>query len=226
MPDDDEVDVNDMNENEGEEGEGQGEGNEGSNEGSNELATLQARLDIAEERNKELEAKVEEQGTMIAAVREDKGEDEGKFSKLPSPETLEEMSNTELAKTILDQVTSSDLETRIAAVEGSISKRRTDELSAKAEALAKEFPDFLEHKKAIVALAANGLGMREAYMIARLRSGKGLPEARKKATASERPTSVVLRKAKDEKPAKIGPRGFSEDLKEVLDRMDFTVPQG
>lgn len=162
-------------------------------------------------------------------VGEDQGNGESReepAAPMPSSEELDDMTNSQLTTALMSRLGSVVEETlrksgvldQLGAVQETLAASRKKDLAAEASALQAKYPDLTEHKDEIVKLAGQGLKLEEAYLVSRLRKGKGLPTPK---ASTERPTSVTLRRVPKEEPAKMGPRGFSEDLSEVLSRLEI-----
>jgi len=213
---------------------GDAEGSSSSSSSSS--SPLQAQLDAATEQNVRLtrivsdpdvaslvEAKESKKGIKIIIGDESAGEVPPE--ELPDAAELDDMPNSEFAtvmlrhmgKVVSDNLESSGIVAKLTSVEESLSSTRKKDLEAQADSLVTKYPDLPKYKDDIVKLVETGLSLEESYMVARVRKGDGLPQA----TSTEKPTSVTVRKAPKEQPARMGPRGFSADVAEVLNRMNI-----
>lgn len=146
---------------------------------------------------------------------------------MPDAVTMEGMGNAELVKLILDQmdariakvVEASPVAQSVAELTAERSRERVEELKRQAATLKEKYEDFPEYVKDVKELMKDGkTSMEEAYVLARLRAGKGLPTA---PTAVERPSSLVVREKIKEAPARRGRRGFEQDLEDALRSLDI-----
>jgi hypothetical protein len=148
---------------------------------------------------------------------------------IPDASELDSMTNTQvvaLMQRVLPKAVASqtrELTDEVAALKAELAGTRKEKLTTQVELLNQKYPDLAEHKATILALAPQGLSIEEAYLVSRVRSGKGLPveKPRVQETPTERPSSVTFRPAEKPTPAKQGSRGFKADLEEALDRIDF-----
>ena len=221
-----------------EEAEGVGEGDPKAPT-AEDLAALQARLDASEEMTTRLTSIVSDPD-VAAVVQAKDGKkalrivvgDEAAAPEgppaLPSSVELDNMTNSQLVELMAGQVreavteglSSSDLSRRLGTLETESSEGRKARLLKEAQAVQSRHPDLGEHSEAVKKLATTGvLNLEESYMIARMRSGKGLPVA---PADTERPTTLTVRNAPEEKPARMGAKGFAQDLAEGMERI--TIP--
>lgn len=206
------------------------EGAEGADASGSEVEVLRAQLALANQQLVELRGKeddVDDDADVDDPPTPEPKDDDA--PSLPPAEELEMMSNADLAKSIIDVVShqvmqslqKSPLMEKVNSIEGQLSEGRKERLTAEVSRLLEKYPDLMEYKKDIIAGAAKGLKVEEAYIVSRLRKGKGLPEPVKPTMPTERPTNMTVRRPKKAKPARTGPRGFSADLAEVLDNINI-----
>ncbi len=149
---------------------------------------------------------------------------------LPTDVDLDAMSPSQLVKalmTMLPGVIAEGVKPVVATVDGLAEERLTERkaaVTAEANALVEKYPDFLEYRDKIKQLVTNnGLRLEEAYVMARMRDGKGYPVVKRPASA-ERPSGmeVTFRGGEKRRPAgtaRMGSRGFQDMTAEVLDNM-------
>jgi len=149
---------------------------------------------------------------------------------MPSDVDLDAMSPSQLVKEVLRQlpaVVAQGVKPLGEAVDSFAAERlaeRKASVKAEAEGLVEKYPDFLTYRDQIKQLVAeNGLKLEEAYVMARLRDGKGVPTA-KRPPSAERPSGmeVTFRSGEQSRhrgPARMGSRGFQDMTSEVLDSM-------
>jgi hypothetical protein len=139
---------------------------------------------------------------------------------LPSVDEINGMTPAQLLDLTLRQVRQTVADTvseRVAPLQDAELGRQRTQLRTEAAGLAEKYEDFVEFGPQIKDLAGKGLTLEEAYVTARIRSGKGLPqEHRPEPTFSDRPTSVDIRREVREAPARLGRKGFQQDLAEVV----------
>jgi len=149
---------------------------------------------------------------------------------LPTDTDLDAMTPSQLVKELMKMlpgVISEGVKPLASTVDGLAEERlneRKASVTAEANALAEKYPDFLEYRDSIKQLVTNnGLKLEEAYVMARMRDGKGYPVAKR--PAAERPSGmeVTFRGGADgarrPKTARSGSRGFSDMVAGVLDNM-------
>jgi len=166
---------------------------------------------------------------VIGDVTDEEDGEEEELAPLKG-EDLDVMGNSQLADTLLKRVEQmvsrglkgSELNSKLTLIEKEINSSKQEKLLTSAKALAEKYPDLMEHKAELVQLASSGLNLEEAYLVSRMRKGKGLPVAKVQRTSAESPTSVIVRSSKKVQPARAGARGFAQDLEEVLNRMDMS----
>ena len=149
---------------------------------------------------------------------------------LPSDVDLDAMSPSQLVKELLRQlpsVVAEGVKPLGDAVDGLAAERLTERratVRAEAEGLVEKYPDFLTYRDQIKQLVAeNGLKLEEAYVMARLRDGKGVPTA-KRPPSAERPSGMEVTFRGGAEPrrrdtARMGARGFQDMIAEALDNM-------
>jgi hypothetical protein len=187
------------------------------------LAALRADPDIAAV----LAAKRSKRSLRITVGEEAPEETADDEPVVPDAAALNALDNAGLVGTLLDllpRALRKDIRDAMSPVVADLQKRRKTELSAEVKALSQRYPDLPEYKEAMVALAKQMPDLRpeEAYTLARLRAGKGHPQSAPARRAGvERPTSAVVRQSGKRTAARPGPRGFSDDLREFLDNINF-----
>ena len=149
---------------------------------------------------------------------------------MPTDVDLDAMSPSQLVKELmkmLPSVVTEGVKPLAETVDGLAEERLSERkatVAAEANALAEKYPDFLEYRDAIKQLVTNnGLKLEEAYVMARMRDGKGYPVAKRPASA-ERPSGMEVTfrggdSARRPKTARSGSRGFSDMVAGVLDNM-------
>jgi len=149
---------------------------------------------------------------------------------LPSDVDLDAMSPSQLVKELLRQlpsVVAEGVKPLGDAVDGLAAERQTERKASvkrEAEGLVEKYPDFLTYRDQIKQLVAeNGLKLEEAYVMARLRDGKGVPTA-KRPPSAERPSGMEVTFRGGAEPrrrdtARMGARGFQDMIAEALDNM-------
>lgn len=192
----------------------------------NRLTALVADPDVAAL----LKAKEDGQGYRLVTGKEKPKEPDGP-APLPPALDLDAMRPSEVVNLLLERLPAvvgkviddktKPLVERVDAAEAERSAGRKAELARTVETLREKYPDFLEYREQIKRLAGSGqLTLEEAYVVSRMKAGKGMPSA---PTPTERPTGITVRThTNDDKPARTGPRGFSQDLADVLDNTELT----
>lgn len=155
---------------------------------------------------------------------------------LPPDVDLDAMTPSQLVKEMmkmLPEVIAEGVRPVVATVDGLAEERQTERKAAvasEANALVEKYPDFLEYRDSIKQLVTNnGLKLEEAYVMARMRDGKGYPVAKRPASA-ERPSGMEVTfrsgaKSSRQKTARSGSRGFSDMVAGVLDDMVINAPE-
>ncbi len=145
---------------------------------------------------------------------------------MPDEPTLDTMTPSQLARTLLKQIPKmvrgsveealEPLGQKLDGLEAETQVEKTAKLKGEVDALVKKYPDLGDYKEEIKPLCKAGLSIEEAYLVSRQRSGKGLPVQR---TVVERPRAITVYRPKEHtKPAQ-GPRAFEKRLSEVLDNI-------
>jgi hypothetical protein len=155
---------------------------------------------------------------------------EGKPAMLPTDIDLDAMTPSQLVKEMMKMlpgVIAEGVRPVVATVDGLAEERMSERkasVTAEANALVEKYPDFLDYRDKIKQLVTdNGLKLEEAYVMARMRDGKGYPVAKRPASA-ERPSGmeVTFRGGEKRRPAgtaRMGARGFQDMTADVLDNM-------
>jgi hypothetical protein len=207
-------------------------------------ADVQARLDALEAENNSLKVLADD-ADVKAVLEAKKGgkslrlvvgdgqqADDNAAPALPADSELDGMSGSALLKVVLSQVGTvvgkaleqSPLAASVAESESERAEARKTQIKTELGTLVKKYPDFATYKKEVYELAKDRkVGLEEAYVIARMRAGKGLPTTGGSRSV-ERPTDIGLQQALDrfkKAPARAGRRGFQEDLAETLAGIDI-----
>lgn len=156
---------------------------------------------------------------------------------LPSTTDLEDMSNTQLAKFMLETIGPAVGKSIQQAVEPIANKvkeldgamMQTEDVNARKEIerLEKEHPDFGIHKQEILNLMKRnpGLLLRQAYLVVSGEAETGVEQKPKKgdpSPTSERPTHTAARTTKDpNKAVAPGQRGFDALLDDAIGKFDW-----
>ena len=199
--------------------------NAGADDAATALAALRADPDIAAV----LAAKAKKRPLRITV-----GEDESETVEtsdddivIPDAAALNALDNAGIVSTLMDllpRAIRKDVSAALSPVVEDMRGRQQEKLKAEVKGLNAKYADLPEYKEAMIALAKQMPGLRpeEAYIMARMRAGKGMPSAAPaRRSAVERPTTTVVRSSGKRTSARPGPRGFSDDLREVLDSINF-----
>jgi len=159
---------------------------------------------------------------VVGEAGEDKDDD-----PLPEPADLDAMRGSQLldvftkasAKSVEAAMSTAlgPLVEKVQELEGELGEARKARAKAQVAEFTKSFPDLPKHKKVVVDLTNKGLSLREAYAVARLRSGDDLLRPR---SGSERPTTIRVPSSAKKTKARMGMRGFSQDLAEIIPEVD------
>ena len=175
--------------------------------------------------------RAKEEGKAIRLTVGGRPDAEAEALTMPSDVDLDAMTPSQLVKELLRQlpsVVAKGVKPLGDAVDGLAAERQTERKASvkrEAEGLVEKYPDFLTYRDQIKQLVAeNGLKLEEAYVMARLRDGKGVPTA-KRPPSAERPSGMEVTFRGGEQSqrrrgtARMGSRGFQDMTAEVLDDM-------
>ena len=152
---------------------------------------------------------------------------------LPTDIDLDAMTPSQLVKEMMKMlpgVIAEGVKPVVATVDGLAEERQAERkatVTAEANALVEKYPDFLEYRDQIKQLVTNnGLKLEEAYVMSRMRDGKGYPVAKR--PTAERPSGmeVTFRSGSDSrrpKTVRSGSRGFGDLVAGVLDDMNINA---
>jgi hypothetical protein len=156
--------------------------------------------------------------------------------EVPESKDLEAMTNAELVRHILGQVTHAvagvvdkkigSLSTDLDSVKGFVRTSQTTDVSKQIQSARDRWEDFDDQREKMLELSgANpGLGVEDLYVLAKARKGE-LPMVRRVAgdgtPSSEKPTHTGARPTKRKVPLPPGRQGFDQLLSEALGKLDL-----
>lgn len=159
-------------------------------------------------------------------VGDDAEESEEEDAPVPTAEQLNALDNAGMFSLLLRELPKAvqrDLAPTLSPLLSEAQERQRTTITGEMKRLAALYPDLREYKEDMVSLARQGMKPEEAYVVARLRKGKGLPPSRATRPAVERPSNVSVRSSGRKKAAPVEPgaRGFSDALARTLETLDF-----